>query len=426
MGRVTTARGAATRRARPRSRQGLLQRVRLPGGVPPEERPSTYWLLLALTGVLLVIGLVMVLSASSVQSLAEYGSTWVYFVRQVMWVGLGVIALLVASRVDYQFLRRLSVPLLITSLVLLVVVLVPGVGISVNGARSWLGAGFLRMQPSELVKLALLLFSCDLLARRHDRMHDARLTLVPILVVMGVTAFLMMLQPDLGSTMVMGAIVFAVLFVAGVPLLRLTGVFTGGSALALGLALAAPYRRNRLLAFLDPSREPMNTGYQINQSLTGLASGGWLGAGLGESASKYGYLPNAHTDFIFAIISEELGLVGALIVVALFLALATLGVKAALRAPDRFGMLLAAGITAWILAQALVNIGGVIGLMPITGLTLPFISSGGSSLVVTLASTGILLNVAAQGTAPARAKSRPEVYRSRQHPALRTRPAPAR
>ena len=425
MERVSTARGAARKRARPRS-AGLLQRVRLPGGVPPEERPSTYWLLLVLTGVLLVIGLVMVLSASSVQSLAEYGSTWVYFVRQVMWVFFGVIALVVASRVDYRFLRRLSVPLLITSLALLVVVLVPGVGISVNGARSWLGAGFLRMQPSELVKLALLLFSCDLLARRHDRMHDARLTLVPILVVMGVTAFLMMLQPDLGSTMVMGAIVFAVLFVAGVPLLRLTGVFTGGSALALGLAMAAPYRRNRLLAFLDPSRDPMNTGYQINQSLVGLASGGLFGVGLGESRSKYGFLPNAHTDFIFAIISEELGLVGALIVVVLFLALATLGVKAALRAPDRFGMLLAAGITAWILAQALVNIGGVIGLMPITGLTLPFISSGGSSLVVTLASTGILLNVAAQGTAPARAKSRPEVYRSRQHPAVRTRPAPAR
>ena len=425
MERVSTARGAARKRARPRP-AGLLQRVRLPGGVPPEERPSTYWLLLVLTGVLLVIGLVMVLSASSVQSLAEYGSTWVYFVRQVMWVLFGVIALVVASRVDYRFLRRLSVPLLVVSLALLVVVLVPGVGISVNGARSWLGAGFLRMQPSELVKLALLLFSCDLLARRHDRMHDARLTLVPILVVMGVTAFLMMLQPDLGSTMVMGAIVFAVLFVAGVPLLRLTGVFTGGSALALGLAMAAPYRRNRLLAFLDPSRDPMNTGYQINQSLVGLASGGLFGVGLGESRSKYGFLPNAHTDFIFAIISEELGLVGALIVVVLFLALATLGVKAALRAPDRFGMLLAAGITAWILAQALVNIGGVIGLMPITGLTLPFISSGGSSLVVTLASTGILLNVAAQGTAPARAKSRPEVYRSRQHPAMRTRPAPAR
>jgi cell division protein FtsW len=424
MGRVTTARGAATTRARRRPRGGL--RLRLPGGVPPEERPSTYWLLLALTGVLLVIGLVMVLSASSVQSLAEFGSTWVYFVRQVMWVLIGVVAMVVASRVDYRLLRRLSVPLLIGSLCLLVVVLVPGIGISVNGARAWLGAGPMRMQPSELVKLALLLFSCDLLARRHDRMHDARLTLVPILVVMGVTAFLMMLQPDLGSTMVMGAIVFAVLFVAGVPLLRLTGVFTGGSALALGLALAAPYRRNRLLAFLDPSRDPMNTGYQINQSLVGLASGGLFGVGLGESRSKYGFLPNAHTDFIFAIISEELGLVGALIVVVLFLGVATLGVKAALRAPDRFGMLLAAGITAWILAQALVNIGGVIGLMPITGLTLPFISSGGSSLVVTLASTGILLNVAAQGTAPARAKSRPESYRSRSHPAMRPRPAPVR
>ena len=424
MGRVTTARRASQKRARSPHRPRVGLRVRLPGGVPPEERPSTYWLLLALTGVLLVIGLVMVLSASSVQSLAEFGSTWVYFVRQVMWVLLGVVALFIASRVDYRMLGKLSVPLLVVSLALLVVVLIPGLGISVNGARAWLGFGPLRMQPSEVVKLALLLFSCDLLARRHDRMHDARLTLVPILVVMGVTGFLMMLQPDLGSTIVMGAIVFAVLFVAGVPLLRLTGVFAGGSVLALGLAMAAPYRRNRLLAFLDPDKDPLHVGYQINQSLVGLASGGLFGVGLGESRSKYGFLPNAHTDFIFAIISEELGLVGALIVVVLFLGLATLGVKAALRAPDRFGMLLAAGITAWILAQALVNIGGVVGLMPITGLTLPFISSGGSSLVVTLASTGILLNIAAQGTVPSRAKSRPEPYRSRQHPSMRGGRAP--
>jgi len=419
-------RAAAATRDQTRPRSGLRARLRLPGGVPPEERPSTYWLLLALTGVLLVIGLVMVLSASSVQSLAEFGSTWVYFVRQVMWVLIGLVGLVISSRLDYRLLRRASVPLLVLSLLLLVVVLIPGIGISVNGARAWLGAGPMRMQPSELVKLALLLFSCDLLARRAHKMDDSRLTLVPIIVVMGVTAMLMMLQPDLGSTMVMGVIIFAVLFVAGVPLLRLGGVFAAGSTLALGLALAAPYRRNRLLAFLDPSRDPMNTGYQINQSLVGLASGGLFGVGLGESRSKYGFLPNAHTDFIFAIISEELGLVGALLVIGMFLGFATLGVKAALRAPDRFGMLLAGGITAWILAQALVNIGGVVGLMPITGLTLPFISAGGSSLVVTLLSTGILLNVAAQGTAPVKAKTRPEPYRSRAHPAMRSDPAPSR
>ena len=407
-----------TRPARRRRRPLAFLRL----DVPVEERPSTYWLLLVVMSVLLMVGLVMVLSASSVQSLREYGSTWVYFLRQAMWVVLGIVVFAVSSRIDYRILRKLAVPLLVLSIFLLVVVLVPGIGIRVNGARSWIGFGMFRMQPAELVKLALLLFCCDLLARRSHRIDDARLTLVPILFVVGLTGGLMMLQPDLGGSIVVGAIVFAVLFVAGVPLLRLTGVLSVGTAVSLAFAMAAPYRRARLLAFLHPSHDPGNTGYQINQSLTGLASGGWIGAGLGESASKYGYLPNAHTDFIFAIIGEELGLLGAMLVVGLFLGFAILGVKAALRAPDRFGTLLAAGITAWILAQALVNIGGVIGLLPITGLTLPFVSFGGSSLLVTMLATGILVNVAAHGRA--RVASRPVSYRSAAHPAMR--PAPAR
>jgi cell division protein FtsW len=289
----------------------------------------------------------------------------------------------------------------------------------VNGARSWIGAGFFRIQPAEVAKLALLLFCADLLARRAHRMGEARLTLVPILAVVGVTASLMMMQPDLGGSIVLGAIVFAVLFVAGVPLLRLTGVLGVGGAAALLLALSAPYRRARVLSFLNPSQDPGGTGYQLNQSLNGLASGGWFGTGLGESASKYGYLPNAHTDFIFAIIGEELGLLGAMLVVGLFLGFAVLGVKAALRAPDLFGTLIAAGVTAWILAQALVNIGGVIGLMPITGLTLPFVSFGGSSLLVTMAATGVLVNVAAHG------RARVPAERRMAHPAVRPRPMPA-
>jgi cell division protein FtsW len=399
-----------------RRRRGLLHL-----GVPVGDRPSTYWLLLVITSVLLLIGLVMVLSASSVQSLREYGSTWVYFLRQAMWVTLGLVAFFVVSRIDYRVLRRFSVPFLVLSLALLTVVLVPTIGVEVNGARSWLVAGPLRVQPSELVKLALLLFCCDLLARRSHRIHDARMTLVPILVVVGVTGALMMLQPDLGGTIVVGAIVFAVLFVAGVPLLRLTGVLSVGSLAALVLALAEPVRRARLTAFLHPSQDTSNTAYHINQSLNGLASGRWIGVGLGESASKYGYLPNAHNDFIFAIIGEELGLLGAMLVVALFAGFAVLGVKASLRAPDRFGTLLAAGITAWILAQALVNIGGVVGLMPITGLTLPFVSFGGSSLVVTMVATGILVNIAVHGRV--RAPARSATYRSPAHPTMRHAPA---
>jgi cell division protein FtsW len=208
---------------------------------------------------------------------------------------------------------------------------------------------------------------------------------------------LVMLQPDLGTTMVLGAIVLSVLFVAGVPMLPLAGVTALGGAGAVLLALWAPYRRARLLAFLHPSADPMSTGYHINQSLMGVASGQLTGVGLGESRAKYGFLPNAHTDFIFAIISEELGLLGALTVVAMFVAFAWLGTRTALRAPDRFGTLVAAGITAWITAQAIVNIGGVVGLLPITGLTLPFVSFGGTSLMVCMAATGILLNIARQG-----------------------------
>jgi cell division protein FtsW len=386
----------------------------------PTPKTTNWTLLVVLVGVLVVIGLVMVLSASSVQSQREFGSTWSYFVRQCMWTAIGLVALRIVSRIDYRFWRRLIPLLLVASFALLLLVLVPGIGLRVNGARSWLGAGPIRVQPAELVKLALLLFCADLLARRHDRMDDFRLTVVPILTVVGATVFLMMLQPDLGSTMVMGAIVFSLLFVGGVPLGRLLGVFSVGSAGAMVLALGKTYRRNRLLAFLDPSKDPANTGYQINQSLMGVASGHWFGAGLGESRAKWGFLPNAHTDFIFAIIAEELGLVGALLVVALFVALAVVGTRIALHAPDRFGMLVAAGVTAWILAQAFVNIGGVVGILPITGLTLPFVSFGGTSLVVTMAATGLLLNIAAAGRAPAR---HPAPNRSRAHPTMRMAPA---
>jgi cell division protein FtsW len=368
---------------------------------PAAPKPMTWYLLATVVGVLVVIGLVMVLSASSVQSQREFGSTWVYFIRQTMWatIGLGVVRFV--SRVDYRRSRQVIPASIAVSFALLVVVLVPGIGTFANGARSWLVFGPIRLQPSELVKLSLLLFCADLLSKRSDKLHDHRMTLNPILVVVGATVFLMMLQPDLGSTIVMGTIVMSVLFVGGIPLGRLGFVGGVGTAGALVLALGKTYRRNRLLAFLDPSKDPSNTGYQINQSLMGVASGKLFGVGLGQSRAKWGFLPNAYSDFIFAIIAEELGLVGAALVVSLFLAFAVFGMRAALHAPDRFGTLVAAGVTAWILAQAFVNIGGVVGILPITGLTLPFISFGGTSLVVTMAATGLLLNIAAQGRDPA-------------------------
>ena len=239
-------------------------------------------------------------------------------------------------------------------------------------------------------------------------MEDLHLTLRPVAVVFGGIAVLLMLQPNLGTTLVTGAIVLSLLFVAGTPLVPLTGVAVAGGVVAAGLALWAPYRRAPVLAFLDPWKDYQSTGYQNIQSLVGVASGGITGSGLGESRAKWGFLPYAHTDFIFAIIGEELGLIGALVVVLLFVGLCLLGARAALLAPDRFGMLLAAGVTVWFGVQAFVNIGAVIGILPITGVPLPFVSYGGSSLLFSMIGAGLLLNVSRQARLPTTtARSRP-------------------
>ena len=368
----------------------------------PTGGRATWWLLVTLVVALNVVGLVMVLSASSVQALRIEGSSWYFFNRQVLWTVLGVIALLVAARVDYRFWRRWTTHLMVASLVLLVLVLVPGVGIEVSGSSRWLGFGALRMQPSELAKFAVLVFAADLLARRADKMGDNRLTLRPVLTGLGAIAVLLLLQPDLGTTLVTGAIVMAVLFVAGVPVGTMAAVVSVSAVLTLGLARSQPYRWRRMTAFLDPFADAGNTGYQAAQGLVALAAGGWTGVGLGESRAKWGFLPAAHTDFIFAIIGEELGFIGAVTVILLFAGVAAVGVRTAVTAPDRFGTLLAAGITTWVSMQAFVNLGAVVGLVPITGVPLPFVSAGGSSLIIGMATFGILLNISRQARVPKR------------------------
>ncbi len=295
--------------------------------------------------------------------------------------------------------------MLVGSIGMLVLVLIPGIGVSVNGSSRWLGWGPVRIQPSEFAKFAVLVFAADILSRRAERIDETGVTMRPVLVVFGVVAGLIMLQPNLGTTIIAGSIIFIVLFVAGTPLRPLAAVLGVGVAGATAAAFLKPYRMRRIMAFRDPWADPLKSGYQTIQSQVGLADGGIFGVGLGEGRSKWGYLPYAHTDFIFAIIGEELGLAGGLAVVVLFLALAVLGVKTAMRAPDRFGMLLATGIISWILVQAFINIGAVIGALPITGVPLPFISFGGSSLLVTMAATGVLLNIARQ-TRPASKSSR--------------------
>jgi len=362
-------------------------------------RPPGYVLIVGTVAVLNAIGCVMVLSASSVESLSNYGTAWYFFRRQLIWTALGVSAFVVASRIDYRRWRRWVVPLLVVSFGLLVAVLVPGVGIEVWGSRRWLGGGALRFQPSEVAKLALVVFAADVLARRSRRVHVPREALVPVLAVFGAFAAVVMLEPDMDSTVVLGIIVASVLVVGGVRMLHVATLGSLAVAAAAVFAVSAPYRRARVLTFLHPTADPSNTGYQLMQSLIALGSGGWTGVGLGAGRSKWMFLPNAHTDFIFAVIGEELGLLGCLIVVLLFAAFAVLGIRAALRAPDRFGMLLATGITVWIVSQALINIASVIGLLPVSGITLPFVSFGGSSLLIAMGATGVLANVARQGRA---------------------------
>jgi cell division protein FtsW len=352
--------------------------------------------LLTLVAVLNLVGLAMVLSASSVNSLEDYGSPWYQFQRQLVWLVLAGGALALSLRVDYHRWRRWVGLALVVTGAMLVAVLVPGVGISVNGSTRWLGAGPLQIQPSELAKLALVLFTADLLARRAHRVHDSQLTLRPVLTVFAVFAGLILLQPNLGTTMIIFVVLWIMLFVSGVELRKLVltlGVVAAGAA---ALAVLEPYRMRRLTAFANPWADPQNTGYQTIQSQVGLANGGITGTGLGQGRAKWGFLPEAHTDFIFTIIGEEVGLIGALLVVAMFLAVGVLGIRVAMRAPDRFGMLLATGITAWFLVQAFVNIAAAVGMAPITGVPLPFVSSGGSSLVVNMAAMGVLANVARQ------------------------------
>jgi cell division protein FtsW len=358
-------------------------------------------LLTVCTAVLVMLGLVMILSASSVHSFAEYGSSFLFFNRQLLWSAIGIVGFIAFARLDYHRLRGFGYVLFGVVTLLLMAVLIPGIGQEVGGSSRWIAAGPLSFQPSELAKLALVLFAADVFSRKDERnLGYLSHTVLPMLPALGILAMLIMMQPDLGTTLLLGFIGFGMLFIAGAPMLYLLPMAFGGAGLALIGAMAEPYRRARLLAFLHPWKDPLNTGYQTIQSLIAMGSGSWLGVGLGASRQKWSYVPNAHTDFIYAILGEEMGLIGTFAVLGLFAFVAYLGIRSAKRAPDRFGMLLAAGVTIWIATQALVNMGAVTGALPITGVPLPLVSFGGTSLVLSLMAMGILTNVARQGKAP--------------------------
>jgi cell division protein FtsW len=395
------------------------------------QRPlASYYLILATTVALLGLGLVMVFSASSVRSFATYHSSYAIAMKQAIFMAVGIPCMWVASRLPLKAWRILGYPLLLAAVAGLVLVLVPGIGRNVDGATRWipLPGGF-NLQPSELAKLGLALWGADLLVRKKKLLGEWKHLFVPLLPVAGLLCFLVMLEPDMGTTLATVAIVVALLWVVGTPL-RYFAAFLGVlGALGAALAVAEPYRVARLTSFLHPFKDPQGSGYQAVQGLYALSSGGWFGLGLGASREKWaGGLPNAHTDFVFAIIGEELGLLGTIAVLMLFATLTYAGIRIAKRSVDPFARLAATGVTAWLAAQALINMGAVVGLLPITGIPLPLISFGGSALIPTLVAIGMLMSFARAepGAAQALAARRVNPFRkTKAKPAPRTRAARA-
>lgn len=350
------------------------------------------WLLAAI-GLILAIGLVMVYSASAVLAFHEYGDRFYFVKRQLLFAGLGVGALLFTMNTHYSVWKKWAPAAILLCFGLLIIVLIPGVGVVRGGARSWLGISSFGIQPSEFMKLAMILFLAKWLSEKQQTITQFTKGLLPPLGLVGLAFGLIMLQPDLGSGTVMLGASIILIFTAGARMAHLGGLAMLGVVGFVGLILAAPYRLQRITSFLDPWADPLGGGYQIIQSLYAIGPGGLVGLGLGMSRQKYSYLPEPQTDFIFSIVAEELGFIGGATLILLFLVLIWRGMRAAISAPDTFGSLLAVGITGIVGVQVLINIGVVIGMMPVTGITLPLISYGGSSLTLLLTALGILLNI---------------------------------
>lgn len=350
------------------------------------------WLLAAI-GLILSIGLIMVYSASAVLAFREFGDRFYYVKRQLLFAGLGTGALFLTMKYHYSVWKRWAPMALLVCFGLLVLVLIPGIGVVRGGARSWLGISSFGIQPSEFMKLAMILFLSKWLSEKQSDITSFAKGLMPPLGLVGLAFGLIMLQPDLGTGAVMVGASLILIYTAGARMAHLGALALVGVAGLVGLILAAPYRLQRITSFLDPWSDPLGGGYQIIQSLFAIGPGGLVGLGLGMSRQKFSYLPEPQTDFIFSILAEELGFLGGSMLILLFLIVVWRGIRAAIYAPDTFGSLLAVGITGIIGVQVLINIGVVIGMMPVTGITLPLVSYGGSSLTLLLTGLGILLNI---------------------------------
>lgn len=360
--------------------------------MPKTRAVPDIWILTP-TLLILAIGVMMVYSASAVLALHDFGDSFYYLKRQLAFAVLGIAGMVLMMNVDYRVWKKYAVPGLVVAFALLVLVLIPGIGVVRGGARSWLGIASFGIQPSEFMKLAMVLFVARALSTEQSRITDFRTGLLPMLAVLGAAFGLIMLQPDLGTGAVLLGATMMVIFAAGARIKHLLWLGAAGLAGLAALIAAAPYRLRRITAFLDPWADPLGAGYQAIQSLYAIGPGGLVGLGLGMSRQKYNYLPEPQTDFIFSIIAEELGFIGGTTVILLFFLLVWRGMRTAIMAPDAFGSLLAAGITGIVAVQVIINIGVVIGLLPVTGITLPLVSAGGSSLTLMLTAIGILLNI---------------------------------
>jgi cell division protein FtsW len=350
-------------------------------------------LLLLPVVVLMIIGLGALLSASSVLAIREGKvDNLFYFKRQIMWAGIGLLCLIVGARVPYRFYQRAAVPIFGLAVMGLVATL--AIGVSNFGATRWIKIGGFTFQPSEFAKFAVIAMLAMILTRKEAYLNTFAHVFWPVATTIGTIGILLLLQPDFGTTLLIGASAFCVLAVSNAKLRHIVGLGLTGLLASGVLAVGAGYRLDRVTSFFDSNPDVLGLGYQAHQSLVALGTGGWFGVGLGASRARWSFLPNAHSDFIFSIIGEETGLAGSLAVVALFMVLAAVGVAIALRARDQFGRLLAVGLVSWLTFQALVNIGGVVRVIPISGVPLPFVSAGGSAMMANLFAVGVLINVA--------------------------------
>jgi len=355
-----------------------------------------YYFIFIITFLLSVIGIIMISSASIAVGERYFSDPYWFVRRQIIWWVISLILFIIISKINYHFYSKISIFFVLIAIGLLAIVLIPSFSIEIGGSRRWLNLLFFNIQPSEVAKLAVIIFLCDTLNKKYRNRSSIKNLLFPAFVVLVIVTVLIFLEPDLSTVIIIWAVAFAVLFIGNVKFQHIFSLGIIGITVMIGYMMMEEYRRERIFAFIDKTTGSSGINFQVNQSLIALGSGSITGVGLGNSVQKYSYLPEAHTDFIFAILGEEFGLVGTTIVLLLFFLFTLFGIRVCLKTEEFFGRVLAAGMTALIAIQVIINVAVVIGLLPVTGLTLPFISNGGSSLLICMVSVGILLNISRQ------------------------------